>query len=345
MDFCEMPTPRLFPRGFWVACVIASAIYADRAWGVMLQEPSASATDTEQAAGAIFRMGLVYERGGRFEEAEAAFAKAIEDGSSETRHAALEALDRVVLKRERADAEIQSKLGEVYESQGRLADAEAAYVKALEKGPPAMRLEALARIRRLVAQRDCVVDKYVNPAFEVVGKAFVYVLLALLLIEVVRRPLNVVGRRRGRHKLAIADFVYAAGPVTVGVTFRGVLEQMHGRMTVHFERRTILRNSTLPALAQSQSAELTEMVGAVSESAVPFVRWAMERLNQPGYQLTGSIECAARRVNVLAKLEQSGRIIGRWHRSFPANEWFTGQRDLAYEILLKLKEHVDEHAP
>jgi hypothetical protein len=113
---------------------------------------------------------------------------------------------------------------------------------------------------------------------------------------------------------------------------------------MHFQQRTILRNSTLPALAQSQSAALIDLVGAVNASAVPFLQWMARLTYQPKYQLSGSIECTARQVNIQAKLERAGTTIERWHRSFSTNDWFTGQRDLAYEILLKVKEHADGHA-
>ncbi len=342
----DMFTPRLAPQGFCIVCVIAFTVCPNFARGAAAQKRPApsEAGVSEASAEAQLRAGLVYERGGRFAEAEAAFSKALQDGSPQTRLTALQALDRVILERESVEGELQLRLGEVFEDEGRLAEAEAAYVKVIESGPPAMRVEALRRIRHAVEQRESLYEKYLVPAGDAIVTALVYIVLVVLVVVICRRPMNAIGQRRGRHALTICAFAHSSGPLTVGATFTDVVEAMHERMALHFQKRTVLRNSTLPALAQSQSAQITEMVAAVSAPAVPFLHWLLKLLYQPAYQLSGSIESTTLHVNVLATLEHSGTTVERWSRSFPMNDWFVGQQDLAYEILLRLKEYVDGHA-
>jgi hypothetical protein len=307
--------------------------------------PQPSATDS--GAQAQYQIGLVFERSGRFAEAEAAFSKAIAEGSDRTRHAALQALDRVILARESAGAELQSRLGEIYEREGRLTDAELAYTKALQDGPPAMRAEALRRLHAVVERRRGISQTYlapIAPAWAAFVTAALALAFALLLVTALRYPLDAFGRWRGRDTLTILAFTQSSGAEAIGGTLTGVLEAMHERMAVHFRQRAALSNRPVPALAQSQSAELVALVSTVGAPAVPFVSWLVRRFRQPAYRVSGSVGSTALYVNVLARLEHAGATVARWNRTIPVDDWFTREQDLAYDILLTLKAYVDGHA-
>jgi hypothetical protein len=106
MSFPDMFRRRLFPQGLCAMCVTALALGGwSGVWAAARQPPPAAGATAEQASEAQYQIGLMYERSGRFEEAEAAFEKAIVDGSPQVRAVALEALNRVILGRERAERE------------------------------------------------------------------------------------------------------------------------------------------------------------------------------------------------------------------------------------------------
>jgi hypothetical protein len=109
---------------------------------------------------------------------------------------------------------------------------------------------------------------------------------------------------------------------------------MHERMETHFRPRIGLGDPKLPVLVQSQSAEVVELMSAVSSPAAPFLNWFFRTIRQPAYRVSGSIGSTNREVHVLAKLEHMGTTVGHWNKTFPVRDWFAGQQDLAYEVLL-----------
>jgi tetratricopeptide (TPR) repeat protein len=290
-------------------------------------------------------LGTVYERNGRFAEAEVAFAKAAAEGSQQTRRAALAALDRVILARESAGPWQQLHLGEMYEEQGRWADAQSAYKSVLETGPAAMKTIAQQRLRSIAENQEGTWEHYVQPVLSAAGVAVVTVAGAVLLYVVLGPPVGWYGRRRGRHSLVIGSFVPStSGQPRIGWNFTDVMAAMHERMEAHFRPRIGIGDPKLPALVSSQSAELVELIGTLNAPAVPLLNWFAQKLNQPAYRISGFVTSARTDVRVVAKLEHRGNTVGRWNKTVHVRDWFQCEQDLAYEILLTLKEYVDDHA-
>jgi hypothetical protein len=289
---------------------------------------------------------MEYERNGRLVDAEAAFAKAAVEGSQQTRRAALKALQQVILARESSGPWQQLRLGEMYEQEGRWSDAQAAYKSALETGPSALQAVAHQRLRSIAQHQEGIWERYIQPVLAAAGTVFVSIIGAILLYVVIGPPVAQYGRRRGRHRLAVAPFVPPSGaePI-IGSNMPDVLAAMYERVQTHFRPRIGLGDPKLPALVHSQSsAELIELIGGFNTSAVPLLSWFTRKLNQPAYTISGSIASTQAQIHVLAKLEHDGRTIGHWNRTVHVWDWFRSEQDLAYEILLTLKEYIDDHA-
>jgi hypothetical protein len=286
----------------------------------------------------------MYERNGRLADAQAAFAKAAAEGSQQTRRAALTALDRVLLARESTGPWEQLRLGATYEELGRWSDAQAAYKSVLETGPPVMQKIAQERLRSIAEHQEGMWERYVQPVLTAGGVAVVTVLGAVLLYVVLGPPVGCLGRRRGRHRLVIGSFVSSTSESRIGSNFTEVMAAMHERMEAHFRPRIGIGDPKLPALVNSQSAELVELIGTLNAPAVPLLKWFAQKLNQPAYHISGFVASARTEVRVFAKLEHGGNTVGRWNKTVHVRDWFRSEQDLAYEILLRLKEYVDDHA-
>jgi hypothetical protein len=308
------------------------------------QSTPPGATSAQTSAEAQLALGAVYGRSGRWADAQAAYAKAAADGSQQTRREALIALDRMILARESAGAWQQLRLGQMYEELGRWADAQAAYKSVLETGPPGMQAIAQERLRSIAENQEGMWERYAQPVLTAGGVAVVTVLGAILLYFVLGPPLGWLGRRRGRHRLVIGSFVPPTSESRIGSNFTEVVAAMHERMEAHFRPRIGIGDPKLPALVNSQSAELVEWIGTLNAPALPLLNWFAQKLNKPAYRISGFVASARTDVRVFAKLEHRGNSVGRWNKTVRIRDWFQCEQDLAYEILLTLKEYVDEHA-
>jgi hypothetical protein len=298
-------------------------------------------------AQAQVQIGEALERAGRLADAEAAFLKAAADGSVETRRVALAALERIVGTREAADSKRWLQLGQKYESEGLLSEAQAAYQKALDGGSPKVQALAYEKIHALSARRAGFVEAYWNPAWGTFVRGLVTVGMAILFVGVflvVLRPcVNRVGRFRGSASLSLMVSPLPAAQIT-GTTFADVFSDMHESMKEHFRPRLFVRDRALPYLVRSQSSELADLVSSVDPNAAPFLGWLTKRLHQPAYRVNVAIEGTVRRVNALATLEHRGAQVARWNHVGSTSTWFNDEKDLAYAILIALKEHADAYA-
>jgi hypothetical protein len=288
------------------------------------------------------KVGLMYEEGGRLVEAETAYAKALVDASPKTRDLALKALTRIIRLRGTASPETELRLADMYERLGRLGDAETLYGKVITTGTPDMRVEALQKIRKVIEQREGLYEKHVRPIGPPILKTLAAAIGLFILIQLLRPPLRWYGRRKHRNSLAISGFGKDNSVNQGG--FGDVLAGMHDSLARHFQPRDVIRSPKMPALVQSQSAEIFELLSGVNVSLVPFAKWMSTIVHQPAYRITGSVESTSWHINVRARLVHLGTTIAQWNRTFPLYYRFEREQDLAYEILLRLKEYVDAHA-
>lgn len=293
---------------------------------------------SESAAARQLEIGQLYEKSGRFAEAETAYAKALGEGSIETQRAAKIALERVIWLREVLGPREQLLLAKVYEREDRFVEAEAAYAKVLESGPFEMREEAAGRLKALIERRNGPYANHVAPLMAGFVKSLIGLIALTGLIVLVRWPLQAWGHRKHRNSLAISGFVGGTHPE---VGFVGALLAMRERMESHFRPRGAISTRAMPVLLNSQASDIVELASTVSAPAASLLKWMFGLVKQPAYRITGSIETTRREVNVRATLAHMGMTIGHWNRIIPMASWFAAEQDLAYEILITVKEHAD----
>ncbi len=322
---------------------VAIALFVEPVPGATNEKLSPATPAAQKGAKVQLQIGLTYEGGGRYGEAEIAYSKAIQDGDVGTKRTAQDALKRVISLHALTAAGSQLILGKAYEREGRLADAEMAYGKVLEGGTPIMRDEALSRMKDVIELRERFYHKHIRPLWDGFAKAIVPILLLGVGFLILPWPLKAYGRHRHRNALEISGF---GSESTDG--FASVLAEMHERMIAHFRPQGLLlgnETNRMPTLVQSQTAQLAELVGSVSASSVPFAKWILGLLHQPAYRITCTFGATRLETNIRAKLEYAGKTIAQWNRTHPIAGCFLAEQNLAYEVLLKLKLYTDEHAP
>jgi len=296
-------------------------------------------TKAERRAIEELTAGSMYEASSRYAEAESAYAKAIADGNAETKQLALEALRRVVLARGTPYPDSQLRLGEKYENEGRLVEAEASYAKALESGSPTVRAEALRKIARIIERRETLYEQHLRPLWGPAAKTLITLVGLFSLLALLQPLVKSLGRLRHRHSLGVSGFGTADQP-----GFGAALTAMHELMEVHFRPRGVIPSPKMPALIQSQSAQISELVSSVNPSLIPFAKWIAAVWYQPAYRIAGNVDSTLWSTKVYATLTHSGNTIGRWSRVVAGRDWHVEEENLAYEILIRLKEHVDANA-
>lgn len=298
----------------------------------------------DAAASGSLELGALLEDAGRFEEAAAAYGKALAHARSEVRTKALERLKSLAARREGLGAGAQLLLGDAYRDDDQLTAAQSAYSKAYEGGDGSTRVSALQQLRKVSQRREGTLRKYVLPAWENSLTAFFTALVSGAVVTgaflVGRRPIGWIGRRRGRHMLAIDAFGDPGHPLP-GSRFADTLIAVHGKMTLHFKSRTLRGTAAMPPLLNSQSADVVELLSAVTPSAVPLVNWFTRTARQAEYRISGLAETSTTSVKVWVSLERAGSPVAIWSKVYNIANWFTDEQDLAYEIMIRLKEVAD----
>ena len=303
-------------------------------------------SEKDAAARVQFEIGATYEAGGRLAEAEAAYLKAAADGTEQIRYAALAKLLSVIRAREAAGTEQLRLLGKTYEEAGQFADAQAVYQKALEAASPDLQPALRRDLERVVAVRNGWLETYLRPfgkrSIQSALAAVAVAMICAALFFPVRTVVRIIGRRRGKTSLQLSLSTPASQ--ALGTAFPAVFERMHHQMEVHFRNRMFLRDRALPYLVSSQSADLVQLAGTVDPNAEKVLEWLRRQFHQPAYRVEVAIEATFRYVNAIVTLDHAGAHVARWNYTYSVSGWFSDEQDLAYEILIKLKEYVDAHA-
>ena len=285
------------------------------------------------------------EARGRSSDAEAAYLTVLKAGDPRSRSAALDGLARLSASKDTGGAAAMLDVARALEEAGRWEDSEAIYRQVLQSGSPTQRQVALARVKYVAKIRDSFWEKQVTPLGEAFLKVLVPAVLLLLLMIPVNRILKWFFSQRHRGLLSVGDFGHTDGAGAPGDTFGGTLKLMHERMSTHFRERTIVGGAGgMPVLLGSSSSDVLDLIAETNESLVPFQKWFSKVTRQPGYQIDGWTEATWRNIKVCATLEHSGKTISQWSRSYLLRDWFECEQDLAYEILIRLKEYTNDHA-
>jgi hypothetical protein len=242
-------------------------------------------------------------------------------------------------------------LGETYEKQGRLADAEKAYTKALETATGADQQNARRHLQELFDKEDRVRTKYLAPSVEeatlgvwksIVGTVETLLLLAALWLvaKVVRR----LGERRGKNKVQIADFIDATGEGG-GAAFAEQMRNAIEQVQEYYRARDRFRLGSFSALLVVSSPgpdDMVELAGELVSSPLgKFIAFFSSGFFRPRYKITGIVQKAGFHYSCRVKLFRRKEMFGSWERKFPADQCTELQEQLVFEVAMHLKEEVD----
>jgi tetratricopeptide (TPR) repeat protein len=280
---------------------------------------------------------------GRSGDAESVYLEVLKDGDAEARSVALNALARLS---DTGATSAELKAAKALEGAKRWDEAEALYQQVIQSGSMAQKEAALAGIKELAKIRHSFVEEEIGPAWDTFLKALFPTLLVAGLILVVVVPVGLglkrFYRRRYRARLNIGDFSRTEGDQSPGAAFRETLLLMHDRMSTHFRERTIVGDAgKMPALLDSSRSDVLDLLADVNESLVPFSKWFSKVTQQPGYRVSGWTEATWGNIKVCAKFEHYGKTVRQWTRIYSLYEWFGSEQDLAYEVLISVKEYTD----
>jgi len=282
---------------------------------------------------------------GRSSDAEETYLEVLKAGDPQSRSAALDGLRRLLPPKDSGSGLVTLQAAQVLKKVGRWEDSEALYRQVLQTGTPEQRQAALAQIKSIASIRDSFQEEHVIPVWQAFLKIVVSVVGLIILIVPAGHVLKWFFRRRYRDRLCIRDFASTKAERSPGAAFGETLKLMHARMSTYSRPRTIVgQDGKMPVLLIASSSDVLDLITGVDESLLPFREWFSKVMNQPGYEISGWTEATWWNIKVCAKLEHSGQTIRQWTRTYPADEWFGAEQDLAYEIMLSLKEYTDAYA-
>ena len=246
------------------------------------------------------------------------------------------------LDEKEADSLRQITIADTYADNGRLAEAEVAYLKAAESTWPPTRQRAMEAAKQTVARRNSTLELYVIGPFRIASTtglvtlwstilALAAVGLAVLLLTGLFRWW---GKLKGRNKLrigAIEGYPRAA----LCTSLQQILMMIHGRMQAHFKKRVLVTGQPkLPLLVRSQGGEVADLM----ESLVPtgpakLVAWLTKNLDRAQYSLGGSIQDRFRGTVIFLSLEEAGETLQTWQEIDPQRELLRNQIRLAFASL------------
>jgi hypothetical protein len=241
----------------------------------------------------------------------------------------------------------QIEIGQTYENQDRLADAEKAYAKALESASGAEREMAKKCLSEVLTKEEGFRNKYVRPSLEegksgLRGLAETFLLLAVLWIvgKMVRR----VGEHFGKNKLQIGQFVDATGEGGA-VALTEVLKNAVERVQEYYKPRDRFRLGSVSSLIivdTPHAEELVELVTeVVSSTSGKLVSFFTKGFFRPQYTISGMVQKSGFRYSFWIKLVHKGSVIEIWEQKFRANECPESPEQLAFEVAMYLKDWVE----
>jgi hypothetical protein len=245
----------------------------------------------------------------------------------------------------------QIEIGQMYENQGRLADAEKAYAKALESASGTERETAKKRLGEVLAKEEGFKTKYFTPSFEKANSGVSQVLLGLLetLLLLVAlwiggKIVRHIGEHYGKNKLQIGQFVDATGEGGA-VALTEVLKNAVERVQEYYKPRDRFRLGSFSSLILVDSPHAEELVELVTEvvssTSGKLVSFFAKGFFRPQYTISGMVQKAGFRYSFWVKLVHRGSVIELWERKFRANECPESQEQLAFEVAMYLKDWVE----
>jgi tetratricopeptide (TPR) repeat protein len=248
--------------------------------------------------------------------------------------------------------EAQLAIGQLYENNGQLKEAETAYTKALDSDSTTVKNKASESLRRVINRNNSYRQKYFTSPLTAVlengATIVITALLAMALIGAMAWVTSQYGKRAGRGKVEFVAFTDSTKD-KVGANFVSIFEFVLGMMRFHFKDRGAMRGLlNLPVLARSQQAAIAEF----AESTTPAgfgkaIAWATKGLHQAEYSVQGSVQSDGAALTVIVILRQYDDTVGTWSEiiALPVVAGGTSllelQQRLAYKVLTFLRRHMN----
>jgi hypothetical protein len=244
----------------------------------------------------------------------------------------------------------QIEIGQIYENQGRLADAEKAYAKALESASGTEREVAKKCLREVLAKEEGLQNKYFSPSLEKASSgvwqgllALIETILLLVGLWIVGKLASRIGGRFGKNKLQIGDFVDATGE-GAALALTEVLKNAVERVQEYYKPRDRFRLGSFSSLIlvdTPRADELVELVTeVVSSTSGKLVSFFTKRFFKPQYTITGMVQKAGFRYSFWVKLMYKGAVVELWERKVGRQDCPESQEQLAFEVAMYLKDRV-----
>jgi hypothetical protein len=243
------------------------------------------------------------------------------------------------------------EIGCIFEQQDRLDDAEKAYAKALETATGPEREDARRHLEKLLARKQGIRTKYLDPWLEKFGTSFSQILfgvlgaiLVLFVLRVLKLVLKPVGRLRGRRKLRIGDFVDATES-HASLALAEIMKVVVEEVKLYYKPRDRFLGSAFGSLVVLDSSGSEELVEIAAE-VVPggwskLLNFITKAISTPEYLITGIVQKAGSQFSLLVKLVRNGATMRTWQLAVPASQLSRSQDDLALDVAMYLKEVVE----
>jgi hypothetical protein len=245
------------------------------------------------------------------------------------------------------------EIGDIFEHQQRLVEAQKAYEKALETASGTEHEDAKKRLEKLLAREDGVKNRYVSPSLEKLRSS-----MAVVLLDVFKTLLAVVSlwflswifkyfsKYWGRKKLQIGGFVDATGK-GAGLAVAEVLKNSIEQVQDYYRPRDRFRFGSFNALIVVDSPDSEQLVGLVTEmvsgGAGKLLDFISKALFRPRYHLSGMVQQVGFRYGLLIRLVEKGITIQVWEKKADMEDLPESQEDLAFDVAMYVKERVESH--
>jgi hypothetical protein len=245
------------------------------------------------------------------------------------------------------------ELGEMFERQNRLTDAEKAYAKALETATGTDRDNAKKHLENVFRKEKSFQEKYMTPSVEKANSGFwefffklLAAILSLLVLWFLGKIIKLLGEQRGKNRLQIVDFIDATGEgsaTALAEHMKNAIDQMQEYYKPRDRFRFGSFSSLLVVTAPSAEGSIELVTEVISSTAGKFVAFFKKGFFRPEYKISGMVQKTGAHYSCWVKLFRRDDTLCSWEKKFRWSECPELQEQLVFEVALKLREIADAH--
>lgn len=263
------------------------------------------------------------------------------------------------LEEKEIEALRQLELGNSYAANGRLKDAEAAYVKAGESTWAPTRTRAMQSAAKVIGDQESPGQKYLVDPFRAAlatgTVTLASVILGLLVVIFVRFYIGAFARAygewKGQHKLRIISGAQNEDSFTGA--FAEIITMVFGRMRSHYDRSPVVRGQhrVLPMVVGSQVKDIAELIDStVPEGPAKVIAWVLKKTDSPEYLMVATVQMAQMAPErrwmrphggLFIVLHKSGKTLKTWHKTQIYQDLPDQEIRLAFDSFKFLVRHMN----